>query len=557
MVQLEHVDVADGGGLVETFASFAVIEVGATVFGKACFAHVTVNLLECGTVENRGLETFVEFFACPAQHSLVNLAKVHSRRNAEGVQDDVDRCAVGEERHVFGTYNLGHDTFVTVATGHFVADAQFALHGDVDFGHLDDSAREVVTDGESEFLTGEATVDFAVFDVVVVEEILDKVVGFRIRGPLIGADLIVVDSVECFRGEFDLFGDELFFVAGVDSVGGFAGQDDEKSVDEFFLEFSQFVVVFFLRFGKELFFLGALFAVADDAGKEFLVDDYAAYRRRDFEGGVFDVAGFVAEDCAEQFLFGRGVGFALGGDFTDKDVAFFDFGSDANDTVFVEVFGGVVADIGDVASEFLKAAFGFANFESVFFNVDRGEDVFAYNALGDNHSVLEVVSFPRHEGHFQVATQCQFTALGGIAFAKDLAFFDFVAFLDDGAQIDRGGVVGALIAGKFVFAYVFVEGDEAFFFRTVVADDDFGGVDIFDNTVAKCIEKDAAVFSHGFLNTGSHDRSFGSDKRHSLTHHVGAHQCAVSIVVFEEGNQGCGDGGNLVGTHVDEVDLFG
>ena len=59
-------------------------------------------------------------------------------------------------------------------------------------------------------------------------------------------------------------------MAGVDSVGGFAGQDDEKSVDEFFLEFSQFVVVFFLRFGKELFFLGALFAVADDAGKEFL-----------------------------------------------------------------------------------------------------------------------------------------------------------------------------------------------------------------------------------------------------------------------------------------------
>ena len=110
VVQLEHVDVADGGGLVEAFASFAVIEVGATVFGKACFAHVTVNLLECGTVENRGLETFVEFFACPAQHSLVNLAKVHSRRNAEGVQDDVDRCAVGEERHVFGTYNLGHDT---------------------------------------------------------------------------------------------------------------------------------------------------------------------------------------------------------------------------------------------------------------------------------------------------------------------------------------------------------------------------------------------------------------------------------------------------------------
>ena len=45
-----------------------------------------------------------------------------------------------EERHVFFGDDLGDDTFVTVASGHFVTDRELALGGDVNFDRFDDAA---------------------------------------------------------------------------------------------------------------------------------------------------------------------------------------------------------------------------------------------------------------------------------------------------------------------------------------------------------------------------------------------------------------------------------
>ena len=55
---------------------------------------------------------------------------------------------------------------------------------------------------------------------------------------------------------------------------------------------------------------------------------------------------------------------------------------------------------------------------------------------------------------------------------------------------------------------------------------------------------------------GSDQRRFRLEQWHSLTLHVGAHQCAVGIVVFEEWNQRSRDGHNLFWRHVHEVDFF-
>ena len=63
---------------------------------------------------------------------LEDLADVHSARDAERVEDDVDRRAVGQVGHVLDRQDLGDDALVAVAAGHLVADADLALLGDRD-----------------------------------------------------------------------------------------------------------------------------------------------------------------------------------------------------------------------------------------------------------------------------------------------------------------------------------------------------------------------------------------------------------------------------------------
>ena len=84
----------------------------------------------------------------PAEVALEDLPDVHTRRNAERVEHDVDRVAVLQVRHVLFGQDARDDTLVAVATGHLVADRQLALDGDVDLDHLDDARRELVTLGQ-------------------------------------------------------------------------------------------------------------------------------------------------------------------------------------------------------------------------------------------------------------------------------------------------------------------------------------------------------------------------------------------------------------------------
>ena len=62
-----------------------------------------------------------------AEVRLEHLADVHAARDAERVEDDVDRRAVGHERHVLDREDLGDDALVAVAAGELVAHADLAL----------------------------------------------------------------------------------------------------------------------------------------------------------------------------------------------------------------------------------------------------------------------------------------------------------------------------------------------------------------------------------------------------------------------------------------------
>ena len=65
-----------------------------------------------------------------------NLTDVHSARNTEWVQDDVNRSTVCHVRHVGLRKNLRNNTLVTVTSGQLVAHADLALLSNENLDHL-------------------------------------------------------------------------------------------------------------------------------------------------------------------------------------------------------------------------------------------------------------------------------------------------------------------------------------------------------------------------------------------------------------------------------------
>ena len=91
---------------------------------------------------------------------------------------------------------------------------------------------------------------------------------------------------------------------------------------------------------------------------------------------------------------------------------------------------------------------GVAGVDLVGLDVDRGQDVVAHQALGQDDGVLEVVALPRHEGHEQVLAQGQVALVGGGAVGQHVAHGDGLALVDEGLLVDAGALVGPAELGQ-------------------------------------------------------------------------------------------------------------
>ncbi len=94
---------------------------------------------------------FPQFVSRPSQVRLQDLTHVHTGRNAQRIEHNLHRRAVFEVRHVLVRQDASNHALVSVAAGHFVANAQLALHGDIDFDQLDHARRQLVAFGELVF----------------------------------------------------------------------------------------------------------------------------------------------------------------------------------------------------------------------------------------------------------------------------------------------------------------------------------------------------------------------------------------------------------------------
>ena len=134
--------------------------------------------------------------------------------------------------------------------------------------------------------------------------------------------------------------------------------------------------------------------------------------------------------------------------------------------------------------------------------------------------------------------------VGGGAVGNDLIFFHTVADRNHRLLVDAGALVGAH------------EFDQVIAFQLVAFAEDVDAVcaDIGDHAGLFGQNADAGVGGRLVFHTGADHRGITGEQGHGLPLHVGAHQGAVGVVIFQEGDQrGC-DRNNHLGRHVHIID---
>ena len=368
VVELQHVDDADDHLLGERLAGETVVEdrlalraypallALVLLLDLAGLAEKLVDLALLDAVEHwrRGMES--EIAARKAEIRLEQLSEVHSGRHAERVQHDVDRPAVGQERHVAARQDARDDALVSVTAGHLVADGQVLLV-DQEHAHLLDDLAVAELSEESAFSAGRV-LDGRELDLERIHYRRDLVarrafvhppvrVRLRERGKLALLDLLVRRGDHVARLGVDYVYRELL-------VHQLRGQ----LADEILLKPDKLVLA--LLFGVLLGALGLLFVHLLRLLGALDLDAHDDARRpgRHGERRVPDVGRLLAEYRPEKPLLGRQLGLALRSHLADEYVAGADLRADADYAVLTEVLERVLRNVRNVARDLLGPELG-------------------------------------------------------------------------------------------------------------------------------------------------------------------------------------------------------
>ena len=501
MRQFEHVDVADGDGLRERIAGHTVEESDLASDWKAGFFDQVADFGFARAIENwrgernavaetigeigeffvveagnrapdRGFaENFLEplangfglsfaieqtaqsaaeFFRGPAKMRLENLADVHTRRNAERIEDDFDGSAIGQVGHVFIGNDASDDALVAVAACHFVADGELALHGDVALDELDYARRKFVALLEFVFaLLG----DFAEDVDLARGHLLDFIDFFDEERILVvetkPLEVSSGDFLDDVAIEFGALGEQAlvgFFVVQV-GLQLLAAEQRREALQALVGEDADFIgeVLFELEHLCGFDGVVAFVFFRALAAENLHVDDGAFDARRAIEGRVANVSGFFAEDRAQQVFLPASAWFhplalpcrpeCLPGR-TVAPMRMTPLSSRLRRNVSLML--GISRVISSGPSFVSRASI------SIFLDVNRSVVIVFHQLFADQDGVFKVVAAPRNERDEHVSAESQFAAIGARTIGKNLACLHTVTYANERLLIDASVLVGAL-----------------------------------------------------------------------------------------------------------------
>ena len=97
-------------------------------------------------------------------------------------------------------------------------------------------------------------------------------------------------------------------------------------------------------------------------GKDLHVTNHSVGTVWHTQRGIADFTRLVTKDGMKQAFFSRKVFFTLRGHFTYKNIAFFNFRTDADNTHFIQIAQGIFPYVWNFAGNFFRAKLGVASF---------------------------------------------------------------------------------------------------------------------------------------------------------------------------------------------------
>ena len=312
----------------------------------------------------------------------------------------------------------------------------------------------------------------------------------------------------------------------------------------------------FIQFGQNVLTGSFRFPITYRTLEQLLINNNTFQWRRSFQWSIFHITGFITEDCSQQFFLRTRIGLSFRGNLTNQDISRLNTSPHANDSVFIQILRGLLTYVRNISRQLFQSTFRFTNFQRILVHVNRCKDIIPHDILGDHDSILVVVSFPRHECHFQVPSECQFSLFWRVSFRQYLTFFHTLTFSHDRFQRDRRTLVCTLVFRQVIFFRIRFKAYKSLFLRTVIFNNNLASVNKRDHSRSLCDNLRSGILNQISLQTGSHDRGLRGNNRNCLTHHVRSHQRSVGIIMLQERDQRRRDRCNLIRGNIDQIDIL-
>ena len=316
---------------------------------------------------------------------LQNLTHIHTGRNTQRVQNNINSGSVLQVRHVFNGEDAGNHTLVSVSSSHLVADLDLSLDSDVDLDQLDDARRKLVALAKTVNLVLEALANAIFFLADIVHQSPNLLLHSFIilNGDLF--ELLKGDAVKVRLSEVLPATHEFLTGPVVKNLvrSLVAAQNSNQLPMCRLTQHSDLAVAVTLDVDDAFYLDGQRTSVLLDAlaGEDLSPDHGSNHSWWHPKRSVADVTGLLTENGPQELLFWRQLCLTLGSDLADQDVALPDLSANLHDSSLVEVAEGLLSDVGNVARDLFLSELGIASCYLELFNVNGRVVIIANQAL--------------------------------------------------------------------------------------------------------------------------------------------------------------------------------
>ena len=404
VTKLQHVGHTDSSLLVECFTCTAIIQCGLSVARQTGLVCPFVQIVQGRTIKNRSGKLNAQFATGTSQNCFKHLTDVHTWRHTQGIQHNIDRRSISQEWHIFLTDDARHDTFVTVTSGHLVTDTNLTFFSHIDLRHLNNAGGKFVTDGDGKLLTFQFSIEFFIFFQEVDDQITNHAALVLISNPLAKLYGRVIQCFQITTGKLRTLGYDLSSHVVLHTLRNQVFSQCQQFINQDLLQICNFCFKLFINLWQKSFVRHLRATCLYRTGEQTLVNDNTFQRRWSLQWSIFHITSLISKNRTKQLLFRRRIGLAFRSNLANQNISRLNASSNAYDTIFIQVFGRIFTDVGDVRSKLFHASLGLADFQREFFHMHRSQDVFTNNTFVQHDGILIVVSFPRNIGNQQVFT---------------------------------------------------------------------------------------------------------------------------------------------------------